>query len=135
MWIVISIIILVVIISFLSAVNKQGKRVLKEGGMRHKYQILIDLLLNEDPKIKIYRITNTSVIIGLSSISGSTFFTINQTFRIVTIQWKIDSAVFGKHSLEWEFDEYMDQTKMFDRILNDLEKYQNNIMSAKGFSV
>lgn len=43
-------------------------------------------------------------------------------------EWRVESPIFGKHKLNWKFDEFMDQQKMIEKIENDLEIYQSNIM-------
>lgn len=66
-------------------------------------------------------------------MGGTTLFILTQTFGNVTVQWKVDSPVFGKHKMEWDFPEYGDQEKMMEIIANDLEKFQQNLMSSHGF--
>jgi hypothetical protein len=58
---------------------------------------------------------------------------LTQTFGNLTVQWKLESPIFGSHNMEWDFPEYLDQEKMIERIENDLGKYQMNMMRANGF--
>jgi hypothetical protein len=133
MWVFIILIVVIIIGKFIYDKNQQSAKVTMEGGMRKKYHELIEYLMSGDSKTQIYQETSDSITLGVSSISGTTLFILTQTFGRVTVQWKINSSVFGKHKMEWEFDEYLDQEKMAEKIINDCSKYQNNIMSTLGF--
>jgi hypothetical protein len=133
MWTIIIIVLAVIVVKFLYDKNQQSTKVTKEGGMLHKYKILIDFLMGGDSRTKIMQVKSDFVSLGVSSIGGSTVFSLTQTFGKVTVEWKIENPVFGKHNLQWEFDEYLDQEKMIDKIVNDLSKYQNNVMTAQGY--
>jgi hypothetical protein len=134
MWVLIIVLILAFIIGkFLFDRNQQSARVTMEGGMRNKYRELLKYIMSVDPKTRIFHESADSITLGVSSMSGSTIFILTQTFGTVTIQWRVESNVFGKHKLEWSFDEYLDQEKMIEKISNDTSKYQDNIMSTLGF--
>ncbi|MFW6046615.1 MAG: hypothetical protein ACOCP4_02350 [Candidatus Woesearchaeota archaeon] len=134
MWIVIILIIVAFIIGkFLYDRNQQAAKITMEGGMRNKYRYLIEFFMSGDSRTKIYQETSDSITMGISNMGGTTLFILTQTFGKVTVQWKVDSPVFGKHKMEWEFPEYGDQEKMAERIANDTGKYQQNIMNTMGF--
>ena len=133
MWTIIILIIVGILIKFLYEMNKQKTHVSRQGGMQHKYRRLIEQIKSGDSRTKIYKDTGDQVTLGISNMGGTTLFIITQTFGRVTIQWKVDSPVFGKHKLEWEFDEYLDHYKMMEKITNDLTHYQNNVMTAKDY--
>lgn len=133
MWIVITIIVVGIIGKFLYDRNQQSSKIQKEGGMAHKYRTIIDILMSGDPNSKIYKILSDTVTLGVSSSGGTTLFILTQTFGKLTVQWKMDSPFFGKHNLEWDFNEYLDQDKMAERIMNDLSKYQNNVITSLGY--
>lgn len=116
------------IIKFLISANKQAEEVTKQGGMRVKYRTLVNHVLNSDPKAKIFQETSTLISVGVSSIGGSTVFYIQQAFGDVAIKWQVDSPVFGKHKLEWTFDQFDNQNQMIKKIENDIEIYQKNVM-------
>jgi hypothetical protein len=131
MWIGIVLFIIVFIIGkFFYERHKQATKIALEGGMRSKYRHLIELLLSGDSMSKIYQETSDSITLGVSKMGGTTLFVLTQTFGNVTVQWKVDSPIFGKHKMEWNFPEYADQEKMVERIINDSGKFQENLLNA-----
>lgn len=129
-WLVLIAIICFVGFKFLRDRKRQNQRVAKEGGMLHKYRVLVQYLLSGHPNTKIFQVTGDSLFLGVSSTGGTTTYDLLQTFGKVTITWKVDSPVYGKHKLEWDFDEYLDQNKMIEKIMNDLKQYQTNVITA-----
>ncbi len=125
-------IVVMVVIGFFVSKSKQASKITMEGGMKNKYSELIKNLLDLDPQSKITGETSDSISVIIVSQQGGgvTRFNIIQTFNKVTVQWKIDNPLFGKHNMEWDFQEYGDQTKMTDRIFNDMSKYQENISKS-----
>lgn len=121
-------VIIYIIIKFLSDVNRQKGNIRREGGMQKKYQILLNHILSADSKARIIRVTDDSITAGVQSIGGTTLFILTQTFGNITVQWKVDSPLFGKHHLEWDFNESMNQDIMFDKISKDLIDYQNKLL-------
>lgn len=121
------IIFLITIIRFARDSFKQSDKVTKEGGMRKKYSVIVNWLL-EDENARIVNETSTAIMIGKKGYSGS-IFDIVQTFDTVTIQCKLNNMVLGNHKLEWSFPEYGDQREMIKRIENDVSIYTNNVMS------
>lgn len=127
-WIIIIGVILFVIIKFASDNNKQANAVAKQGGMRNKYRTLVDFALAGHQHSHIVREDGTSITVGCGSPGGSTYFDIVQTFGTVSIKWRSTSIVMGNHKLEWQFDEFMDQEKMIDKINHDIEVYMTNVL-------
>lgn len=129
MWIIIILSILAIIVArFFYALNKNNKKISSQGGMRTKYNCLINHILNGDTRARIIQDTSNAVLIGLSNFGGSTYFDINEAFSSVTIRWKIDSPVFGKHNQEWEFPENFDQNEIYNTIESDILVYTRKIM-------
>ena len=118
-----------VVIKFLIDMSKQGSQVAAEGGMRQKYRVLIDHLMSGDPRIQIIREDRTAVLVGMSSVGGSTTFDVVQTFGSVTVKWNVNSPLFGRHSVEMSFPESMDQNEMAERLENKIGAYQENVFS------
>ena len=63
-------------------------------------------------------------------MGGTTIFTLIQTFGSLTVQWKVDSPVFGKHKIDWSFQENQDQKAMVEKIESDLLNYQNRVFKS-----
>ena len=124
---------LIIIIKFIYDNTQQKEAVQKQGGMKNKYSTLISLIMAGDSRTRITNISSNSLDIILSTAGGTTAFFLTQTFGNLTVQWKMEGPIFGSHKLEWDFPEFLDQEKMFERISNDVEKYQINVLSAKGY--
>lgn len=128
-WIIIFVIVIISIIGFTKDLSKETKSVQKQGGMRVKYRILINHFLDgNDNKARIIQETSTFINIGFTSAGGRTAIFITHTFGKVVIEWKVDSPVFGKHQLKWQFDENADQREMAEKVENEAFKYQSGIL-------
>lgn len=125
-------IILFVIIKFAGATNKQSNEVRSQGGMKVKYMILYEFFMSSHGENKLIKETNTYLCIGHSNYGGSSVFHLQQTFGEITIQFEFNNPVFGKHKLEWSFNEKMNQYKMIEKIENDTNDFMMNY--AKKFS-
>jgi hypothetical protein len=123
-------IIVIIIAKFLYDKAQLNEKLGKEGGMRQKYKELISFLLSIDENFKLAQASKDSIQITNISLGGVTTFELLQTFSKVSITWRFENEIFGKHKLHWEFPEYMDQTKMFENISSTLEKYQKNIVES-----
>lgn len=133
MWTFIGIVVLIVIIKFVYDSSQQKEAVQKQGGMTNKYSTLIAHIMAGDPRTQITKITSDSVDIVLSNVGGATAFFLTQTFGKLTVQWKVQSPIYGNHKLEWDFPEFLDQNKMIERITNDVGQYQMNVFTARNF--
>lgn len=129
----ISLVVVAVIIKFLYDRNQQSVQIGRQGGMSVKYRTIIDFILNGHQNSKIFQETSDSITLGVSNVGGTTIFMLLQTFGKITIKWEVNSPLYGKHKLDWEFPEFMDQEKMLERIANDLEKYQRNAVEASPY--
>lgn len=127
------IIVLFIIGKFLYDKSQVDIKVGKEGGMRQKYKTLISHLLSADSNAKIIKESKDTIVIGNASAGGITNFGLIQTFNELTVQWRMESPIFGSHKLDWVFPEYGDQDKMIEKILNDLGKYQKNVIQSSPF--
>ncbi len=134
MWTTILAIITFIIIRFFYDKSKQTSKIALEGGVRIKYAELIEILLNIDPRMKIFQETTDSISLGVTSSGGTTIFYITQTFNKVTVEWVVNNPVFGKHKLEWDFAEYGNQNGMANRIFIDTSVFQEELVKTYGLS-
>ena len=132
MWTIIIVIVIFIIGLFLYDTSKQSTQIKREGGMSIKYRELIKYIMSGDSRSRIMQETSNSLTLGVSNAGGTTLYILTQTYGKLTVQWKVDSPAFGRHYKEWDFQEYEDQERMMARIMNDLEKYQRNVMVSKG---
>jgi hypothetical protein len=123
-------IVVIIIAKFLYDKTLVNKQLGKEGGMKQKYKELITLLIGIDAKSKLSQASKDSIQITNISEGGATSFELLQTFSKISITWRFNNEILGKHNLHWEFPEYMDQSKMFQNISSSLEKYQKNIVET-----
>jgi|LSQX01.1.fsa_nt_gb hypothetical protein len=127
-WIFVLLIIAILIIKFLFDHKNQQIDVAKQGGMKHKYSKLIDNFLEEDG-FELAGVDNSSVTIVKSNIMGPEVILLLQTFGNITVQWKMESKEFGKHKLEWTFNEFGDQDKMYNKVTEEISVYLENVIS------
>jgi len=94
-----------------------------DGEMRMKYSVLIQSFLSGHERSQIFKENSNSILLGVSHFAGSTLFTIIQYPGIVQIHWAVNSSAYGKHSLKWEFPDYMDQNVILLKINLDVNEY------------
>ena len=123
MWVFIIAIILYVMFRFFRDIEKQKRKIETEGGMRVKYNTLVNYFLTGHQNCKVHQETADSILIGAISYGGQTSFELVQTFGSITIVWRSESPLFGKHKLEWQFPEYTNQEKIINQINSELEDY------------
>ena len=133
MWAFLIIVVVLIVFKFLYDKNKQSVQIGRQGGMSTKYKTIVAHLMSGHSSAKIFQETSDSMTFGVSSAGGTTIFRLIQTFSKVSITWEMNSPLFGKHKLEWEFPEFMDQDKMHEKIGNDLAQYQENAIKTSPF--
>lgn len=126
MWIFILIVAFFVAQFFISK-QIQSSKIAKQGGMLNKYRKLIDIILSWHPKTCIYENGSDHITIRTSSESGIIDIILVQNKYNLSVQWIVESSVFGKHKLKWEFYEFDDQKKMAQKINHDVAQYSKNI--------
>lgn len=123
-------IVIFVIGSFIYDSCKQYSTMRSEGGVKTKYAQLIELIMAEDVRIKIYQETNTFISLGVHSVGGARIFYIQQTFGNVNIQLKIkDNPILGNFKMEWTFPESMSQEQMYYQINADFQEKATSQLS------
>lgn len=127
MWTYIIIIIGLIIIKFLYDTAKQSSRVKSEGGIRKKYNVLIEHFLSGHERCRILQESNTFVSVGVSGPAGSQIYSIYPSYGNVTILMEMkNNPLFGNMKLEWTFPENMNQEHMILNINKDIEaKFSN----------
>ncbi len=123
MWIFIIAIILYIMFRFFRDLEKQKRKIAIEGGMRIKYSTLVNYMLSGHQNCKVHQESADSILVGAVSYGGQTSFELIQTFGSITITWRSESPLFGKHKLEWQFPEYTNQEKIINQINSELEDY------------
>ena len=127
MWTIVIMAVVAYIIKFLYDRGQQVEKINQEGGMLKKYELIINRILEIDPKIKFFKVSSDSLSLGVAEEGGGLFmFVLTQTFGKLTINWVMKSPFFGDHNLTWSFPEYDNQKNMIERVFNDLHKYQEN---------
>lgn len=125
-WIVIISFLVLVIGKFLWDRAKMERRILREGGMRKKYETFINLILQQDKEARVVNEKPSDISIVLTTMSGRVIINILATFRSVTVTWLLDSYLLGNHKLMWEFDKDEDQEYMFERMNKEINVYMEN---------
>lgn len=125
MGILLTVVLLVIgymIVRFFYDWRKQNRQIAKEGGMRQKYNRLINLILRQDPDLKIIDESPSDITLNMSGSRGSVTFIITEAFGSVTIELFVQDYTSGKEDkTEWEFDTSVDQKTMFAHVKDSLE--------------
>lgn len=120
---------ILIIGKFLYDSHKQSSKIKSEGGVRKKYNVLIEYILSLDSRNKIFQETNTFVSVGISGAAGSQIFYIQETFSVVNIQMKVrNNPLFGNLNMEWKFPESMNQEQMLIKMNNDINKKMQSLI-------
>lgn len=103
-----------------------------QGGMKVKYQVLLDNILSGRDDAKIFVCTRTYVKAGVSTYGGNTFFHIQQCpGGKVMIDYEIsNNPVFPDHTIRKVFPDDMDQNKMFEELAVEVEKFMKSRMGG-----
>lgn len=129
MWIIFIItVILFIIIAFLRDKNKQAMKIKNEGGMKNKYDVLINVLLGANPLAKISHESSDSINILIQNKNYTLIYIVVQTFGTLTIQWKYDGNLFGKHQDKIIFKEYEDQVEIAEQIMSSFFDYHDKLI-------
>lgn len=133
-WIIIISFLVVTIGMFFWKRSKMERSILREGGIRKKFETLINLILSQDSEARVVNETPLDISIVLSTMSGKIIINILVTFNMiakfdsVTITYFLDSYVLGKHQLpSWEFDIDEDQEYIHAKMNKDISAYMENI--------
>ncbi|MBN1181189.1 MAG: hypothetical protein JXB49_02805 [Bacteroidales bacterium] len=125
-WIVIISFLVLIIGKFLWDRAKMERRILREGGMRKKYETFINLILQQDKEARVINEKPSDISIVLTTMSGKVIINILATFRSVTVTWLLESYLLGNYKLMWEFDTNEDQEYMFERMNKEINAHMEN---------
>ena len=121
----------VLLIWHFSSKHELKTQVAKQGGMKNKYKELIDVIMSINPDYKITNVTSDSITIGYTTAVGVEQFTLKQQIREINIIWELYTVIYGKHILDWNFHEFENTEIIFERLINDLTKYQKNLTNRR----
>jgi len=132
-WIIIISFLVVIIGIFLWDRAKMERKILREGGMRKKFETFINLVLEQNAEAKVVNEKPSDISIVFNTMSGRVIIDMLATCNMmttsisVTVTWLLDSYLFGNHTLRREFDFDEDQEYMFGRMNKEINAYMENI--------
>jgi len=121
------IIIAITILRFAKDSYKDYKKVAKEGGIRNKYNVLINHFINSDPQMKIIKETNMYCYLSAQHYYACLSFRFQHTFDKINISVYINHRDLGNHKLNWVFRENMPQDDMIYHIEKRINEYMNDV--------
>ncbi|MCT7905079.1 Uncharacterised protein [Candidatus Ornithobacterium hominis] len=97
--------------------NKDIKNVEKYGGLKIKYNTLIELIMARSSTTRLQQINSNNIRIT----STGMMFKLIEIDKKIQITWDWHSFTTGKiHRLVWKFDENQDQNVMYETIKRDI---------------
>jgi len=125
MWIfIVAIIAIVIIIKTKSKSDEVVDYVAAHGGMREKYNVLVERLLSSHPNMSIITETRTFMDIGMNNPDGSSHFYFQQVSKnAVMIQYELKGdPTMPDFKIDWTFNDSYNQEIMLLQIGTDLER-------------
>ena len=125
MWIfIVAIIAIVIIVKTKSKSDEVVEHVAAHGGMREKYNVLVDRLLSSHPNMAIITETRTFMDIGMNNHDGSSHFYFQQVSNnALMIQYELKGdPTMPNFKIDWTFNDSFDQEIMLLKIASDLER-------------
>ena len=125
MWIFsVAIIAIVIIIKTKSKSDEVVEHVAAYGGMREKYNVLVERLLSSHPNMAVISETRTFMNIGMDNFDGSSHFYFQQVSKnAVMIQYELKGdPTMPDFKINWTFNDSYDQEIMILKIFTDLQR-------------
>ena len=125
MWIfIVAIIAIVIIVKTISKSDEIVEHVTAHGGMRKKYNVLVEHLLSSHPNMEVIAETRTFMNIGMDNFDGSSHFYFQQVSKnAVMIQYELKGdPTMPDFKIDWTFDDSFDQEIMLLKIGSDLHR-------------
>lgn len=126
MWIVIILVVILILGKFFWDRNKMEREIMNKGGMKVVYGELISRLMEIHPKSKIFHEKPSYISLGVADSFTVTLFELMATFGFLTITYSVSSNIFGKHKLQWEFEDGENPEFIIYKIDMDIESYMKN---------
>ena len=125
MWIfIVAIIAIVIIVKTKSKSDEVVDHVAAHGGMREKYNVLVERILSSHPNMAVITETRTFMDIGMNNPDGSSHFYFQQVSKnAVMIQYELKGdPTMLDFKIDWTFDDSFDQEIMLLKISADLHR-------------
>lgn len=125
MWIfIVAIIAIIIIIKTKSKSEEVVSHVAAHGGMREKYNVLVERLLSSHPNMAVLTETRTFMDIGMNNLDGSSHFYFQQVSKnAIMIQYELKGdPTMPDFKLDWTFNDSYNQEIMLLQIGADLER-------------
>ena len=125
MWIfIVAIIAIVIIVKTKSKTDEVVDHVAAHGGMREKYNVLVDRILSSHPNMAVITETRTFMDIGMNNPDGSSHFYFQQVSKnAVMIQYELKGdPTMPDFKTIWTFDDSFVQEIMLLKIGSDLHR-------------
>ena len=125
MWIfIVAIIAIVIIIKTKSKSDEVVGHVAAHGGMREKYNVLVERLLSSHPNMAVLTETRTFMDIGMNNPDGSSHFYFQQLSKnAIMIQFELKGdPTIPDFKIDWTFNDSLDQEMMLLKIFTDLQR-------------
>lgn len=125
MWIfIVAIIAIVIIVKTKSKSDEVVEHVAAHGGMREKYNVLVERILSSHPNMAVITETRTFMDIGMNNPDGSSHFYFQQVSKnAVLIQYELKGdPTMPDFKIDWTFDDSFDQGIMLLKIGTDLQR-------------
>ena len=125
MWIfIVAIIAIVIIIKTKSKSDEVVDHVAAHGGMREKYNVLVERILSSHPNMAIITETTTFMDIGMNNPDGSSHFYFQQVSKnAVMIQYELKGdPTMPDFKIDWTFNDSYNQEIMLLQIGTDLQR-------------
>ena len=125
MWIlIVAIIAIVIIVKTKSKSEEVVEHVAAHGGMREKYNVLVERLLSSHPNMAVLTETRTFMDIGMNNPDGSSHFYFQQVSKdAIMIQFELKGdPTMPDFKIDWTFNDSLDQEMMLLKIFTDLQR-------------
>lgn len=125
MWIfIVAIIAIVIIVKIKSKSDEIVEHVTAHGGMREKYNVLVERLLSSHPNMAVLTETRTFMDIGMNNPDGSSHFYFQQLSKnAIMIQYELKGdPTMPDFKIDWTFNDSFDQEIMLLKMFTDLQR-------------